>query len=128
MYAIDMAFQFLQAGDGIEAVAGPVADIGAGADVFVAFDGGEDGIRVPVSVGSGMVVDGQVDMIDAGERVDGIPLIFAGFAGNVAEAVIFGEVEILYPLVDRAGGDDTHGIDVDAFGVEKLFDLSPGVV
>src|SRR5580704_6906955 len=118
MYPIDMAFQFLQAGDGIETVAGPVADIGAGADVLVTFDGREDGIGVPVGVGFGMVVNGEVDLIDVGEAVDGIPLILEGFAGNVAKAVIFGQVEILYPLVDRAGGDDTHRVDMNACGVE----------
>src|SRR5580704_10847130 len=75
MYPIDMAFQFLQAGDGIEAVAGPVTDIGAGPDVMVSFDRRQDRIRMPVGVWSGMVVNGEVDLIDAREGIDGIPLI-----------------------------------------------------
>src|ERR1700685_531395 len=98
-----MALQFLQAGDGVEAVAGPVADICAGADVVVTLDGCEYRVGGPVSVGSGGVVDGEIDVVDAGEAIDGIPLVLAGFAGDKAETEVFGEVEIFYPLVDGTG-------------------------
>jgi len=84
VYAKYVSFQFFEAFNRVQAVAGPVTDIRAGAYIGMAADGGEDGVGMPVGIGSWMIVDGNLYAVDARQAVYAAPLGLDGFRGEIA--------------------------------------------
>ncbi len=93
MEGVDARGDFLDDFEGIETGGGPVADIGAEADVFVAaVDGFPDGVRIPEGGGFRVVVIADLDVVFLGEFFEGIEGV-EGLGGDAVEVHFFGEFE-----------------------------------
>lgn len=116
--------------EGVEAGGGPVADVGAETDAFVAvLDHVPDGFRVPEGGGFRVVVEADLDVVLLGEFFEGIDGTEA-FGGDAVEAEGFGELEgdagLCFVLVD-IGDAEIDGGDAVFFGVfEDHGDLGGG--
>ncbi len=90
---VDTRGDFFDDFEGIETGGGPVADIGAEADVFVAaVDGFPDGVRIPECGGFRVVVVTDLDVVFLGEFFEGVEGV-EGLGGDAVEVHFFGEFE-----------------------------------
>lgn len=114
----------------VESGGGPVADVGAETDAFVAvLDDVPDGFRVPQGGGFRVIVEADLDVVFLGEFFEGVDGTEA-FGGDAVEAEGFGELEgdagLGLVLVD-IGDAEIDGGDAVLFGVfEDDGDLGGG--